>query len=636
MTEHLNPRQVADWLSAGEQSRRPHPDPAVTGHLRRCPACRALVVRAAKALDLAAATRHKKPSGGHPACPADLRLAAYLEDRLSPAERAATAAHLADCCRCRQVIGASVQTDPAVRPDLWQHTHRWIFVHRRALVAASVFLAAGLGLVTSHFFGERVEAANPVATPDWIYQAQWLMRSGGGPETALSVIEDGLKQHPDLVRGILLKAKLLLALNRLSEVENIARRLIRKTDVAWAGHTLMAAIRTQEGDAAAGRKHAELAKRLSPHPSDAAFRESLFQKAILQGEAHEQIAILDQILATTEDDRDARYLRACRHRDLALHDPIEGCSADHAKAMLHDAQTLVARFPRWPHAWATRAEANRIRREYSLAVEDCNTAIRLEPGAAVLLIRGECLRHLNRADPALRDFYRVFNLHPSRRQIADAYVDLALAYRDALNYREAFRELSHVIDRHPLGAGDQALVYKGVLRLLRLDVYPAGRNKAREDFRAALELAPKNAYAGLLLWRILREQGDDEEAARVIAEALAAAPGHRPVSRDHRECDWSTLLLQYYTGTLAREDLIAEARSTWQHAEASYYIGEKVLHDAGPAAARVWFQRCIATGIRHTNEYHLARARLAPSAPPPFPPKDLSAAPIDVLETETW
>ncbi|MCZ6681908.1 MAG: hypothetical protein O7B26_01915, partial [Planctomycetota bacterium] len=513
-------------------------------------------------------------------------------------------AHIRSCAICNELVGpAFVSARHAVqRHGGWG---RQLFAHRRAIVAAAVLLFAGLGLIMSYAPGQRLAASE---TPDWIYRAQWL-GSDEKPESVLFVIDEGLRRDPGHVMGVVLKARLLQRLHRLNDAKRLVTPLLWRADSAWIGHAVLAEIAIGEGDESGHEYHINRSAELKPGPSRPDFQDSLLHLAMLQGDAHAEIAMLDLVIEENADNRDARYLRACRHRELAVRNARDRCGRDHPEAMLADADELVRHNPGWTHAWTARAEANRIRRKYASAVEDCNAAIRLEPHATVYLIRGKCLRRMNRAADALQDFYHVFNMDPSRRQAADAYIELALAYRDLPKYgvvmRQALDELNLSIEQGSENIIHYAYRCKGVIHLLNRQ-----SSRARIDFESALERSPGNAYTSLLLWQVLRSEGHAEAADRIIQDAFSALAEDIQNRSEQPGRAWPALLVGYYAGKFSREYLIAEAASALRHCEASYYIGEKVLCEEGPDAARVWFQRCIATDVRHLDEYHLARRRL--------------------------
>lgn len=596
---HLNARQFAEWLTAAEFAESQDSD--ALRHLDGCVECRAALATAAECLQ-AASDRFKFPQAHD--CPDDLTLAAYGEGRLPPEIQESLDEHIRSCVICNELVGpAFVAAQRAVPRHVgWG---RRLFAHRRAIVAAAVLLFAGLGLIMSYTPGQRLEASD---TPDWVYQAQWL-GSAEKPESVLFVIDQGLRRDPGQVMGVVLKTKLLQRLHRLNDAKRLAMPLLSRSDSAWVGHAVLAEIALREGDESGHEYYVNRSAELKPGASQPGFQDSLLYMAVLQGDAHAEIAMLDRVLEENAENRDARYLRACRHRELAEQNERDRCGRDHAEAMLADADELVRLSPGWAHSWTTRAEANRIRREYASAVADCNTAIRLEPHANVFLIRGKCLRRLNRASDALQDFYHVFNMDPSRRQAADAYIELALAYRDLPQYgvvmRQALDELNLSIEQGSENIIHYAYRCKGVIHLLNRK-----NSRARIDFESALERSPGNARASLLLWQVLRSEGDTDAADRIIQDALSVVAEDLRDWREHRGRAWPALLVGYYAGRVSREDLIAEASSASRHCEASYYVGEKVLCEEGPEAARIWFMRCIATDVRHLDEYHLARLRL--------------------------
>ena len=125
------------------------------------------------------------------------RLSEYLDDELTPAERAALDAHLAGCATCRAVLDdltrvrARARALPDQRPanDLWPAIARQIATGRRGprvpalsvpqLLAASLALmlaSGGLAWLAAHR-GVHASASAAAASPAWGAAPAWKSES---------------------------------------------------------------------------------------------------------------------------------------------------------------------------------------------------------------------------------------------------------------------------------------------------------------------------------------------------------------------------------------------------------------------------------------------------------------------------
>lgn len=329
------------------------------------------------------------------------------------------------------------------------------------------------------------------------------------------------------------------------------------------------------------------------------------------GDLLDRISRLDRILSEQPDAADARYMRACLYHNLIESEPFGAARPSGIAALLADADALVTHHPGWHRAWAIRAEARRLDGDLKEAIEDANEAIQRHPQAGSLLTRAKCYLELGRLAEARKDYYNVFNYGPDRRESADANIGLAtvlreLALSDQKTRREALAEFGlGVVQGTPL-AKLYAYRARSVIHLLQGD-----DDNAVRDSRRALEIDPGEPYAALLLWQALRRTGDVDGAARVIQKAArSASVGEDRPAATKADADWSNLLVRFCAGTIDRDELLAEANTSQRHCEATYYAGELALDRDGPEVARAWYDRCIATGKKRCNEYHLARRRL--------------------------
>jgi tetratricopeptide (TPR) repeat protein len=152
-----------------------------------------------------------------------------------------------------------------------------------------------------------------------------------------------------------------------------------------------------------------------------------------------------------------------------------------------------------------------------------------------------------------------------------------------------------------------------------------GRHEeAADDYRAVHDRQHMASFAGARLFlvlqdhaRVLLAEGRSEDAQRVQKEAHDALKA----VRSRKASPWLSQVLRCVAGEILPDELVnaADASNAAQQCEAYYYAGEACLLRADVAAARDWFQKCVATGLKFDpnsdqldpmNEYHLARWRV--------------------------
>ena len=200
---------------------------------------------------------------------------------------------------------------------------------------------------------------------------------------------------------------------------------------------------------------------------------------------------------------------------------------------------------------------------------------------------------------------------------ARAYVDRAHAYRRIGEFEKAVADYTAQIRR----TGGR-VVWDYYQRATPLWIL-GRREEAAEDYRRVRKMLGRPLYADARLILILHELGQEREAQAVLEAAL----------RDVDE-PWLGQIFGCLAGEIAPEGLVTRARgrnNLEQLCEAYYYAGEVCLMLGRPDEARVFFQRCVQTGLDFDpdaafgtpmNEYELARWRLGslsrdvPAAPP--------------------
>ncbi len=128
-------------------------------------------------------------------------------------------------------------------------------------------------------------------------------------------------------------------------------------------------------------------------------------------------------------------------------------------------------------------------------------------------------------------------------------------------------------------------------------------NAAIADFTQAIERDSLEVYAHLLHWtaqsRSAQQKGDS--AAAMTSELAERWPKQ----------SWQNHLVAYVAGIIDQDAFLAFATNDDQRCEAYFYIAEKIRSTGGSAAAKEWYQKCVAIHNFHFAEHALARRELA-------------------------
>lgn len=246
-------------------------------------------------------------------------------------------------------------------------------------------------------------------------------------------------------------------------------------------------------------------------------------------------------------------------------------------------------------ALGRRIETRLALKQYEGAIADATTAVELDPRNAIAYYwRGTARLHSGAADTALRDFSQAILIRP---EFADAYVQRGLAARIAGSAGRPLDDFQKALIINPkLPAAYRA---RG-----NLYFYQGNFAAATEDYRRYQSLTPDDPYNLLRLYLAVARQGQDGRAA-----IASAASGFR--SRD-----WPAPVLSLYLGNNSVPQVEAaipagaDDFSRGRACEGWFYLGYWHLLTGDRARAVELFKRALDTGMKHFNEYDLAKAEL--------------------------
>ena len=134
--------------------------------------------------------------------------------------------------------------------------------------------------------------------------------------------------------------------------------------------------------------------------------------------------------------------------------------------------------------------------------------------------------------------------------------------------------------------------------------------KALADFRKSCELGSAvQDYSYYRIWLIRAQSGEKEAATQELVNYL----NHRKAGKHG---DWPLKVGRFLAGQLSESDFLKAAASTnaqtdqEQHCEAYFYAGSKRLIEGDKTTATDYFKKCLATDLKHFEEYQSAEAEL--------------------------
>jgi serine/threonine protein kinase/Flp pilus assembly protein TadD len=391
--------------------------------------------------------------------PQDLETICLKAMEKDPDRRYATAGEMAQDLQ-RYLHGYLIA---ARRASLLRRTSKWIRRHPTlsvALIAALVITVTGM--VAWRTAGERsAESARRAVS-----EARLAMLDGDY-RRALESAEDALAAAPGLAEARLLRANMLIKLERQEEAAQEAASLLDADPEDWGAHLIMAVLGSSGHDPKiAVADHVDFVNARAPQTADAYYLRSL-----VQHEPREALALVEQALELDPRHADAYLERIRRKGDL-----LEFQSA------LEDCERLALIRPNSAEVLRTKAAVKRWSGDLLGALAEMEQAVEFDPTDPVNFAhRADTYRHLGKHEEALDDLTRAIEIDP---------------------------------ERAPLYCG-RADLFAAVGRL----------EEAETDAERALELDPDSLCAlGTLLW-LYRDMDQPERASEVAVRLLEASEG---------------------------------------------------------------------------------------------------------------
>ncbi len=386
-----------------------------------------------------------------------------------------------------------------------------------------------------------------------------LHMNQGEYRDALEHVERALGVDDGLAEAHLIRARLLIKMNRAAEAVSEAQTLLERNPDEWTAHLIMAAAaRSQEGGVGVGmsvEEHVRAVEAGAPDTADAHYLRSLVAETDTAALLH-----LDRALELDPGHADALFERSDRLSELHRFDEA-----------LADCDRLIAVRPRSARARLQKGRVYRHRQDPDRALVEVERAVALDPeNAACLRVRGHLRARLGKHKEAVDDFSRAVALDPNDWR---CYLERGQIYFGMGRIEEGLADLERAVAANP----QQVDPYRGLV-----------------EFHQALGDADQARSALSVLEKVAATWTDPEARAgahRALAEAYrsagdterALAEADRAIALDREK--WRSLLERAHVQRLrgSTSDFEADCASA---AEVEIHEPHDIV-DRGTMLARV-------------------------------------------------
>jgi len=312
-------------------------------------------------------------------------------------------------------------------------------------------------------------------------------------------------------------------------------------------------------------------------------------KAVDADELTDALALFDEAIKSKPRSSDAY-----NGRGWAYH-----CIGEESKA-LEDFERAIKLRPGNAVAVNNRGVINRNFHNYDAAIADFTRAIELAPRHVLAHVnRGFVSAIKGETEKAFKDFQRAITMNP---RSAEAYTDRGATYCFALKDRDrALADFNHAVWVRPRHY--DAYLNRGVL------FFNEGKYQAAaRDFRTALELKPKDAYAVLWLYLTLKRSGENGEEV-LEAYAKQYLPGRPKLTVSHA--------IELHLGRKSPDEFLAaivtnveEQTGVGRLSVVNFHLGAYWWIRGRKETARHYLRQCVAAGVKDYHEHLSAEAAL--------------------------
>ncbi len=475
--------------------------------------------------------------------PLDLETICLKAMEKDPDRRYASAAEMAADLRSYLQRGLIM----ARRAGAWRRIRKLLRRHPVAAVSscAVVLLLAvsGLAWMASRQLAE--EAARRAVADSLYEMSQGRYREG------LRRVDSALAISPFLSDARLVRARLLIKLNRAREAAQEAEALLEENPDEWTAHLVLAAAARGAEGIRSGTSIDDHIRVVEAHAPKTA--EAYYLRSLVADTDTKAVELLDRALDLDPGHADALLERSRRFNDL-----------HRFQEALADCDRLLAARPRSAQARRQKSEIHSHHGDKDKALQETNRALELDPeDTDSLLARADAHETRGRTEEALADINRVIALDPAS---AEGYSRRSRFYDNRGRYDEA-----------------------------------------RTDLEKALELNPEDVSAySSLLW-MHRRRGETNESLAVLGHlenASASWTDSRARSRAHLTLAEEYQGLGEYERSLAHADKAAALDpDNWQVFFVRAYVKRLLGDETG------FREDCATIAGRPLEEFHEIQAR---------------------------
>jgi len=258
-----------------------------------------------------------------------------------------------------------------------------------------------------------------------------------------------------------------------------------------------------------------------------------------------------------------------------------------------------------------------------LQASDCSTALlkqRLatnDPEAWDSL--GQDYSKVGRDDEALAAFGKAAQLDPSGgNDFHNYHYHIGRTLLKKLQYeraREEFMEAHRLLPTNSLPDRQIGFSYfmegkfQEAVRAFQADPWDVSC-LAQGDCPARARVTAVGENLEIFATLAFRHVGRQEEAKKQLD---AYTRQEEAFAKYRKDPEWEALLLSYEAGLAKESDLIGTAKTPEQKSEAYFYVGYEYVLKGNKRKAREYFQKTLNAKVADSDEYIVARARLAQS-----------------------
>jgi serine/threonine protein kinase/tetratricopeptide (TPR) repeat protein len=401
-------------------------------------------------------------------------------------------------------------------PSTTYRMGKFVRRHRLGVTLAAVAVLLLVGFAArERIQARRIAAERDRAEQELVHRTiadARLDAEGGMYQRALETINRALGLDPDLAAARIVRARVLMKMNRTREAAADARAILERDPDDWSAHMIMASAGGWNGTAnkLAGipvEQHIRAVERLAPNTAEA-----FYARALAAESDATRLELLNRAIELDPGHPEALRLRIIQHTWLC----------DFASA-LEDCERLIASRPRSTEGRRAKARVFRLQRNYAAALTEINEAIALAPeDSKNYRERSDVYRDMSRLEEQYDDLTTAMELDPTLMAYPKVRADNLVARG---LHEEALLDARRSIDLNPELPYGYDPLFTAYWRLNRRDdLREALQELRRKADGWAIPRARNWAYRRLSRWYRTLEQSDQAVTYASLALEVDPAP----------------------------------------------------------------------------------------------------------------